>query len=110
MSGYTKPLEHLGRQDVGMAHWVLYDNATFTTWPCQDNRQWFIGVKGADLAPGETPDRSVWKGATPDTVNGVYGDRFHPFGKDTTVKSSMYRSIPCIWLSLVANILFDSCQ
>lgn len=90
MSGYTRPLEHLRKADLGMGHWVLYDDATFTTWPCQDNRQWFIGVKRADLAPGETPDRSVWKGATPDTVNDVYGDRFHPFGKNKTVKSGSY--------------------
>jgi salicylate hydroxylase len=104
MSGYTKPLEHLGRQDVGMGHWILYDNATFTTWPCQENRQWFIGVKGSDLAPGETPDRSVWKGATPDTVNGVYGNHFHPFGKDTTVKASTYDPSLCTWPSIMANI------
>jgi salicylate hydroxylase len=88
MSGYTKPLENLGPEDLGFGHWMLYSDSILTTWPCRDNRQWFIGVKRADLRPGETPDRSVWKGATPDTVNGVYGAKFHPAGHDGTIKSS----------------------
>lgn len=44
MSGYTKPLQHLETKDEGVGHWMLYDDAIFTTWPCIDNRQWFIGV------------------------------------------------------------------
>lgn len=44
MSGYTKPLRHLSTEDEGVAHWMLYDDAILTTWPCGDNRQWFIGV------------------------------------------------------------------
>ncbi|KAI9042415.1 FAD-dependent oxidoreductase [Aspergillus affinis] len=87
MSGYTQPLEHLTSGDLGMGHWMLYDDSILTTWPCKENRQWFIGVKRAELTPGETPDRSVWKGATAETVNAVYGERFHPFGRDSTVKS-----------------------
>ncbi|THC92759.1 hypothetical protein EYZ11_007751 [Aspergillus tanneri] len=87
MSGYTKSLEHLTTQDLGIGHWMLYNDSSLTTWPCQENRQWFIGVKLANLAPGEVPDRSVWKTATPDTVNGEYGAKFHPFGQDKTVKS-----------------------
>ena len=76
-----------------MGHWMLYDDSILTTWPCKENRQWFIGVKRAELAPGETPDRSVWKGATADTVNEVYGAQFHPFGRDSTVKSSRFPSL-----------------
>lgn len=44
MSGYTNPLTHLTTKDEGVAHWMLYDDAILTTWPCKDNRQWFIGV------------------------------------------------------------------
>lgn len=101
MSGYTKPLQHLTANDLGIAHWMLYDDSILTTWPCQENRQWFIGVKRAELAPGETPDRSVWKGATADTVNGVYGERFHPFGRCSTVKSST----PPVSLVVLESIL-----
>ncbi|EGD93403.1 FAD-dependent urate hydroxylase [Trichophyton mentagrophytes] len=87
MSGYTKPLTHLTTKDEGVAHWMLYDDAILTTWPCKDNRQWFIGVAAAKLKPGEQPDRSVWKGATKDTINEVYGERFHPFGEESKMKS-----------------------
>jgi salicylate hydroxylase len=89
MSGYTKPLSHLSTTDLGIGHWMLYNDCILTTWPCKENRQWFIGVKAAP--PDEkSPDRSVWKGATSDTVNAVYGSRFHPFGEDGTVEASMY--------------------
>lgn len=44
-SGITSPLNHCGPEDLGVANWVLYDQSILTTWPCQDNRQWFIGVK-----------------------------------------------------------------
>ncbi|KAK2746043.1 hypothetical protein FQN57_003383 [Myotisia sp. PD_48] len=87
MSGYTKPLTHLSTKDEATAHWMLYDDAILTTWPCKDNRQWFIGVAAANLKPGEQPDRSVWKGATTKTVNDVYGERFHPFGKQSKMSS-----------------------
>lgn len=45
MSGYTAPIENLGPKDLGVANWVFYDDAILTTWPCIDNRQWYIGVK-----------------------------------------------------------------
>lgn len=45
MSGYTSPVEHLGPSELGVGNWVLYDDSILTTWPCIDNRQWFIGVK-----------------------------------------------------------------
>lgn len=45
MSGYTAPIDNLGPRELGVANWIFYDNAILTTWPCRDNRQWFIGVK-----------------------------------------------------------------
>lgn len=45
MSGYTAPIENLGPAELGVGNWLLYDNSILTTWPCKDNRQWFIGVK-----------------------------------------------------------------
>lgn len=87
MSGYTSPLKHLGHSDLGIAHWLLYEKSIFTTWPCKNNRQWFIGVKAAKCGPGETPDRSVWKGTTPAMISEQYGDHFHPFGVDGRVQS-----------------------
>lgn len=45
MSGYTAPLEHLGPEEEGVGTWMLYDDSIFTTWPCKDKRQWFIGVQ-----------------------------------------------------------------
>lgn len=44
-SGMTAPLEHLGPEELGVANWMLYDQGILTTWPCQENRQWYIGVK-----------------------------------------------------------------
>lgn len=45
MSGYTKPIPYLGKEHEGVGNWIFYDNAILTTWPCKDNRQWYIGVK-----------------------------------------------------------------
>lgn len=45
MSGYTEPIPGLDEEDLGVANWLFYDNAILTTWPCKDNRQWYIGVK-----------------------------------------------------------------
>ena len=45
MSGYTAPLDNLGPKDLGVANWVFYDDSILTTWPCIENRQWYIGVK-----------------------------------------------------------------
>ncbi|KAK1725393.1 FAD binding monooxygenase [Colletotrichum acutatum] len=79
MSGITAPLEHLGAQDLGVANWMLYENSTLTTWPCPDNRQWFIGVTKSDEEVDN--DRSIWSNCDEDTINSVYGDKFHPFAE-----------------------------
>ncbi|RAK74478.1 FAD-dependent oxidoreductase [Aspergillus fijiensis CBS 313.89] len=78
MTGYTHPLQHLGPADLGVATWVFYDDSILTSWPCIDNRQWFVGVKSSEL---KNPTRSSWKNATQAIINDVYGDRFHPFGE-----------------------------
>jgi salicylate hydroxylase len=49
MSGYTAPLPNLGEQELGVGNWLFYDdNVVLTTWPCKDNRQWFICVQVRD--------------------------------------------------------------
>ena len=45
MSGYTAPLPHLGENELGVGNFLFYNDSILTTWPCKDNRQWFIGVK-----------------------------------------------------------------
>ncbi|KAG9238216.1 hypothetical protein BJ875DRAFT_70647 [Amylocarpus encephaloides] len=45
MSGYTRPIPGLGREHEGVGNWIFYNDAILTTWPCKDNRQWYIGVK-----------------------------------------------------------------
>ncbi|EXF82722.1 hypothetical protein CFIO01_09861 [Colletotrichum fioriniae PJ7] len=80
MSGITAPLEHLSTQDLGVANWMLYENSTLTTWPCPDNRQWFIGVTKTDEKVDN--DRSIWSNCDEDTINSVYGDKFHPFAEN----------------------------
>ncbi|GFN10708.1 FAD-dependent oxidoreductase [Aspergillus tubingensis] len=45
MTGISYPLEHLGPNDLGVATWVFYDDCILTSWPCTENRQWFVGVK-----------------------------------------------------------------
>lgn len=45
MSGYTAPLKHLSDQELGVGNWLFYNDSILTTWPCKENRQWFIGVK-----------------------------------------------------------------
>lgn len=49
MSGYTAPLSHLGSESEGVGNWLFYDDAILTSWPCRDNRQWYIGVKVRSL-------------------------------------------------------------
>lgn len=44
-SGYTRPLKNCGPEQIGVGNWMLYDQTILTTWPCRDNRQWYIGVK-----------------------------------------------------------------
>ncbi|KAJ9285043.1 hypothetical protein DTO027B5_6333 [Paecilomyces variotii] len=99
MSGYTAPIENLGPAELGVGNWLLYDNSILTTWPCKDNRQWFIGVKASEL---KQADRSVWKGATRDTINDVYGDHFHPFAK-----SGHFRDIVNHSERVVASDVFE---
>lgn len=54
MSGYTQPISHLTERETGVGTWMLYDRTILTTWPCKDNRQWYIGVK---VSPMLTVDR-----------------------------------------------------
>ncbi|GAA92097.1 FAD-dependent monooxygenase [Aspergillus luchuensis IFO 4308] len=81
MTGISYPLEHLGPNDLGVATWVFYDDCILTSWPCTENRQWFVGVKPSEA---KTTTRSTWKGATKEMINESYGHRFHPFGKNHT--------------------------
>ncbi|CAK43125.1 hypothetical protein AnigIFM60653_004237 [Aspergillus niger] len=87
MTGISYPLEHLGPNDLGVATWVFYDDCILTSWPCTENRQWFVGVKSSEA---KTTTRSTWKGATKEMINESYGHRFHPFGKNYTW--SMWRN------------------
>ncbi|PNY28245.1 FAD binding domain protein [Tolypocladium capitatum] len=78
-SGITSPLRNCGAKELGVANWMLYDQAILTTWPCQDNRQWYIGVKKAE---GDVDkNRSVWSSITPGDIKTVYGRAFHPFAE-----------------------------
>ncbi|KAI3012333.1 hypothetical protein CBS147346_710 [Aspergillus niger] len=58
MTGISYPLEHLGPNDLGVATWVFYDDCILTSWPCTENRQWFVGVKSSEA---KTTTRSTWK-------------------------------------------------
>ncbi|KAK8185158.1 FAD binding monooxygenase [Phyllosticta capitalensis] len=80
MSGYTQPLEHLSQSDLGVGNWLFFDDSVLTTWPCVENRQWYIGVKVVDPSSVRS-DRSVWENTTLDTINDVYGKKFHPFAE-----------------------------
>lgn len=51
-SGMTAPLENCGEKELGVGNWMLYDQAILTTWPCPDNRQWYIGVKVKAMLSG----------------------------------------------------------
>lgn len=67
MSGYTAPLDNLGPKDLGVANWVFYDDAILTTWPCIENRQWYIGVKvGSPQA--RTGSRTLMRGRKPKSM------------------------------------------
>lgn len=109
MSGYTSPAKHLGPSELGVGNWLLYDDSILTTWPCRDNRQWFIGVKvcssmlfhyfkraqvsdletqRAELHQNNQIDRSVWVHTTPSMVKDAYGDKFHPFAKSGKFENS----------------------
>ncbi|KAL8857823.1 MAG: hypothetical protein Q9178_005579 [Gyalolechia marmorata] len=92
MSGYTAPMENLGPKNLGVGNWLFYDDCTLTTWPCIDNRQWFIGVKQVERQGQEDMNRSVWANATPALVNEAYGTRFHPFAETGQFKDIVDRS------------------
>ncbi|KAH6899710.1 putative monooxygenase [Thelonectria olida] len=76
-SGMTAPLENCGEGELGVANWMLYDQAILTTWPCPENRQWYIGVKKAEGHVDK--NRSVWGATTPGDIKKVYGRAYHPF-------------------------------
>ncbi|KAL8677038.1 MAG: hypothetical protein Q9186_006501 [Xanthomendoza sp. 1 TL-2023] len=92
MSGYTAPMENLGPKDLGVGNWLFYDDCTLTTWPCIDNRQWFIGVKQVERQGQEEMGRSVWANTTPAMVNEAYGTKFHPFAETGQFKDIVDRS------------------
>lgn len=62
-SGITSPLENCGPSEIGVANWMLYDQAILTTWPCQDNRQWYIGVKVCRQGSSPYPRFALSSGA-----------------------------------------------
>ncbi|KAL8777580.1 MAG: hypothetical protein Q9194_002475 [Teloschistes cf. exilis] len=92
MSGYTAPLENRGPKDLGVGNWLFYDDCTLTTWPCVENRQWFIGVKQVESQGQEEMGRSVWANVTPAMVNEAYGSKFHPFAETGQFKDIVDRS------------------
>lgn len=106
MSGITKPLEHLNTSHLGTAHWMLYDNATLTTWPCINNQQWFIGVaKTKDAVP---TDRSVWKNCDENTINDVYGDEFHPFSESGKMREIIGKNERILASNVFQEVEFPS--
>ncbi|KAK5100966.1 hypothetical protein LTS08_004572 [Lithohypha guttulata] len=107
MSGYTAPLPNLGKESEGVGNWLFYDDAILTSWPCKDNRQWYIGVKAVPLGQKE-PSKSVWQGATMSTVNEVYGDKFHPFGINKKVRDVVDQSERVIASNVFAEKDFPS--
>lgn len=114
-SGYTRPLKNCGPEQIGVGNWMLYDQAILTTWPCRDNRQWYIGVKvscslipsrpvvpkfqgntdmSTQKAEGEVDkNRSVWGSITPEDIKKVYGRAFHPFAEGGQFGNS--KQLPC---------------
>ncbi|KAE8221105.1 hypothetical protein CF319_g5482 [Tilletia indica] len=106
-SGYTSPLPHLKKEDIGVGHWIFLDRgATLTTWPCIDNRQWFIGVMLAK--PGEDPSESIWKDTSRQTIADIYGQAPHPFGKDGTFGNVLDHSERVIASNVFAETEFPS--
>lgn len=63
MSGYTAPIPNLGPKDLGVGNWLFYDDSILTTWPCIDNRQWFIGVKvRSSISPNQNTNARLMEG------------------------------------------------
>ncbi|KAJ9669771.1 hypothetical protein H2201_000156 [Coniosporium apollinis] len=108
MSGYTAPMPNLGPEELGVANWLFYDDSILTTWPCIDNRQWFIGVKMADPNSVQEKNRSVWSGTAREMINDVYGEKFHPFGENGMVKDVVNRSERIIASNVYQEISFAS--
>ncbi|PHH86105.1 hypothetical protein CDD83_10710 [Cordyceps sp. RAO-2017] len=105
-SGYTRPLDHCGPAEVGVGNWMLYDRTILTTWPCRDNRQWYIGVK---MAEGDVDkNRSVWGSITPDDIKKVYGKAFHPFAEDKQFGSIVDKSERVIASNVFQEVDFPS--
>ncbi|KAK0370800.1 hypothetical protein CLIM01_11850 [Colletotrichum limetticola] len=106
MSGITAPLEHLSTQDLGVANWMLYENSTLTTWPCPDNRQWFIGVTKTDEKVDN--DRSIWSNCDEDTINSVYGDKFHPFAEKGEFRDIVEKNERILACNMFQEVEFPS--
>ncbi|OAQ80967.1 FAD binding monooxygenase [Purpureocillium lilacinum] len=105
-SGITSPLENCGPSEIGVANWMLYDQAILTTWPCQDNRQWYIGVKKAE---GDVDkNRSVWGSITPGDIKKVYGRAFHPFAEGKQFGSIVDKSERVIASNVFQEVEFPS--
>ncbi|KAK1445337.1 hypothetical protein CCUS01_12664 [Colletotrichum cuscutae] len=106
MSGITAPLDHLSTQDLGVANWMLYENSTLTTWPCPDNRQWFIGVTKTDEKVDN--DRSIWSNCDEDTINSVYGDKFHPFAEKGEFRDIVEKNERILACNMFQEVEFPS--
>ncbi|KAI0205151.1 putative monooxygenase [Astrocystis sublimbata] len=106
MSGITSPLPHLGSEDIGVGHWMLYDDCILTTWPCPDNQQWFIGAQTVDST--RHTGRSVWSDTTPETVSKIYGAKFHPFAEKGSFREIVDRSERVVASDVFEEVAFPS--
>ncbi|KAK8930284.1 FAD-dependent monooxygenase paxM [Metarhizium anisopliae] len=105
-SGITSPLPNCGPKELGVANWMLYDQAILTTWPCKDNRQWYIGVKKAE---GDVDkNRSVWDSITPADIKKVYGRAFHPFAEEGQFGSIIDKSERVVASNVFQEVEFPS--
>ncbi|KHN94313.1 Monooxygenase, FAD-binding protein [Metarhizium album ARSEF 1941] len=105
-SGITSPLPNCGPEELGVANWMLYDQTILTTWPCKDNRQWYIGVKKAD---GDVDkNRSVWGSITPEDIKKVYRRAFHPFAEGGQFGSIIDKSERLIASNVFQEVEFPS--
>ncbi|KID80237.1 Monooxygenase, FAD-binding protein, partial [Metarhizium brunneum ARSEF 3297] len=105
-SGITSPLPNCGPKELGIANWMLYDQAILTTWPCKDNRQWYIGVKKAE---GDVDtNRSVWDSITPADIKKVYGRAFHPFAEEGQFGSIIDKSERVVASNVFQEVEFPS--
>ncbi|KAH0600962.1 hypothetical protein MHUMG1_01963 [Metarhizium humberi] len=105
-SGITSPLPNCGPKELGVANWMLYDQAILTTWPCKDNRQWYIGVKKAER--DVDINRSVWDSITPADIKKVYGRAFHPFAEEGQFGSIIDKSERVVASNVFQEVEFPS--